>query len=363
MSSLKTKILSYYEKNEIKVDIAFFLGGFVFDVFTLADIDDPLSIIQQLFYLLVTGSILYLEFLVPAGLAKVPARFEKFWRYRQLAFHFLLGSLLSVYSLFYLKSSSFFSSIVFVLLLLAIMVANELKRIQEGEVDLKMSLFVVCVFSFYSMLIPVLLGFVGLVPFLLALALTGGSVLAVARLLQKKSLDRRILIRRLVLPSSLTLGLFLFFYLVGWIPPVPLSAQNMGVYHQVEKTNGHFILSHENPWWRFWQTGDQEFWAQKGDKIYFFAKIFSPGRFDDSVIVHWYFKDPRTGWKSTDRVPMRVIGGRRDGYRGYAVKQNYTPGEWRVSLETTDQREIGRLYLTVQNADTNPERTFFQEVF
>ncbi len=362
MTNLKNRLVDYYEKNEAKVDVAFFLGGFLFDVVTLSDIDDPFSILQQIVYLFVTGTILYYEFLVPLNLAEISPRLSKIWNYRQLIFHFLMGSLLSVYSLFFLKSSSFFSSMIFVILLMALMVANELKTVQKSRLNIKIALYIICIFSFFSMIIPVILGFVGIVPFTLAFLFTLAYIYFAYRLLLKKIVDKRTLIRQLVSPGIAVTSLFLLFYLIGWVPPVPLSVQNMGIYHQIEKSSGQFILHHERPWWRFWHNGDQDFEAQPGDKIYFFAKIFCPGRFNDSVVLHWYYKDPRWGWKSTDRIPMQVTGGRRTGYRGFATKQNYSPGEWRVSVETTDQREIGRLYFEVKTANSVVERQFEKEV-
>lgn len=364
MASLKERLLEYYEKNETKVDIGFFLGGFLFDILTLSDVDDPLSIAQQVVYLIVIGAILYYDFLSTHGFAKISARMEKYWNYRQLAVHFLLGSLLSVYSLFFLKSASFFSSIVFVLLMLGIMVANELKSVQKSAVDLKVGLYVICVFAFFSMTVPVLLGFVGLVPFLLSLGLTALLLYGVFRLLAKRVQDSRLLLRTLAAPGASVLGLFLILYFVGWIPPVPLSVQNMGVYHMIEKVDGSYVVSHEKPWWKFWQTGDQSFTAEPGDKIYFFAQIFSPARFSDSVVLHWYYKDPRQGWLSTDRIPMKISGGRKNGFRGFATKQNYSEGESRISVETTDGREIGRIYFDVTKSPTNtPERVFTKESF
>ncbi len=363
MVQLKENFISFYKANENKVDLAFFLGGFIFDIFTLAAIDDLFSIAQQITYLLITGSILYFEFLVPLGVASIHPRFEKIWNYRQLIFHFILGSVLSTYSLFFLKSSSVFSSLIFVVLLIGLMIANELKAVQNSGVNIKLSLYMICVFSFFSMIFPVILGFVGWIPFLLALAMTCVFLWGVYRLLLRKIQDEHVLIRKLIIPSATVILLFFAFYMIGWIPPVPLSVQNMGIYHKIEKKNSQFILFHENPSWRWWQNGDQEFVAQSGDQIYFFAKLFSPARFSDAVILHWYFKDPRQGWVSTDSIPMQITGGREGGYRGFAVKQNYSAGEWRVSVETTDHREIGRMYFTVTKTDSTAERAFEQQIY
>ncbi len=364
MNNIKSRFVSYYEKNEVKFDISFFLAGFIFDIFTLSDVDDPISIAQQVIYLLLIGGILYLEFLNSVKPIEVGSRFlKKIWDVRQLILHFFLGSLLSVYSLFFLKSSSLFSSLLFLLFISALMILNEIKSFQKSRVDLKIGLYVICVFCFFSMLIPVILGFVGIFPFILAVSLTAGVIYGVYKLLKKQIADQNLLYKRLVAPSSTVLIVFVLFYILGWIPPVPLSVQNMGIYHMIEKNGDQYMVSHENPWWRFWHKGDQDFQAQPGDKVYFFAQIFSPGRFDDSVILHWYYKDPRAGWQSTDRIPMRVTGGRKNGYRGFSVKQNYSPGEWRISVETTDSREIGRIYFKITPIELAENRKFQLELF
>ena len=285
MTNFKSRLLDLYERNETKVDVAFFLGGFVFDVFTLSDIDDPLNILQQVVYLLIIGSILFYDFLGSQDLFKPSPRIQKLWNYRQLIVHFLLGSLLSVYSLFFFKSASIFSSIIFIALMAGLMIANELKNVQKSEVNLKIALFVICVFSFFSMLIPVLLGFVGIVPFTLSVIATGLVLGGIVKLLKKKIQDSRLLLKSIAAPGGIVLVLFFLFYLVGWIPPVPLSVQTMGIYHSIEKSEGQYLLSHERPGWKFWHKGDQDFYAEPGDKINFFAEIFSPARFDESVIL------------------------------------------------------------------------------
>jgi hypothetical protein len=137
---------------------------------------------------------------------------------------------------------------------------------------------------------------------------------------------------------------FLAFYLLRLIPPVPLSIPFMGVYHSVERTDTGYRLSHERPAWRFWHNGDQHFAARPGDKVYVFFRIFSPARFSDQMEMRWYWKDPARGWTLHDSIPIRIVGGREQGFRGYGVKSNYRPGAWKVQVETTDGREIGRMY-------------------
>ena len=360
MEALKSRLLEYYEKNETKMDMAFFLGGFIFDIFTLSDIDDWFSVVQQVVYLAIIGVILFREFLVEAGVETPPLRFKRVWDYRRLIVHFFMGSLLSIYSLFFLKSASIFSSVVFVALLMGVMVANELSNVQKGGIPVRIGLWVICLLCFFSMLVPVILGFVGWVPLLLSLGLTGLVLWGIYQLATRTVSDQAVLNKHLILPSGAVLGLFFAFYMIGWIPPVPLSVLHMGVYHNVVKENGEYKVYYENPWWKFWNKGDQDFVARPGDKIHFFAQIFSPGRFDDSIILHWQRYDDREGWMTTDKIPLRVTGGRAEGFRGRADKGNYSPGNLRIKVETTDGREIGRIYLAVTLDATASEPREFQ---
>jgi len=102
--------------------------------------------------------------------------------------------------------------------------------------------------------------------------------------------------------------------------------------------------------WRIWHHGDQEFLAQPGDKVYVFFRIFSPTRFSDQVQLRWYLKEDPRGWTLQDTIPIKILGGRAEGFRGYGFKSNYQPGEWKVQVETTDGREIGRVYFHLRPA-------------
>jgi hypothetical protein len=343
----KDRFFQFYHANEKKVEAGFFVCGFLFDAWAVGEILETYAIIQQIVYLILIGIVLYFDFLSDRGILKIGPRLSKVWEYRHLAQHFFMGTLLNIYSLLYLKSCSFFSSVAFVLLLLGLLVANELKAVRKSQINIKICLYIICIFSFFSLMVPTLLGYVGLLPFLLSMLFTLLALGLIYRGLSRKVGEREVLLKQLVFPGAAMMALLLIFYTIGWIPPVPLAAQNLGVYHLIEKKGDEYILSHQNPWWRFWSTGDQQFQAAPGDKIYFFAKIFSPSRFNDTVVLHWSNYNTKQGWMSTDRVPLKIAGGRHAGYRGFSVKQNYTEGDWRVQVETSDGREIGRLYFSV----------------
>lgn len=348
--NFRERSLAFYEKNESRLDIAFFLGGFLLDVSMLPAIDDLFGFAQQIAYLLVIGAILIGELLLEARAREMPRWFTRVWEYRSLIVHFSLGAVLNLYSLFFLKSASFFSSAFFVLLLVAIVIANESKTVRQKGVDVKMGLFVLCLFCSFSILFPLILGHVGFLTFLLSLAATAGFLLGTRKYLSGK-VPALWIQRRLLIPGAAVVVALFVLYQLKLIPPVPLAVTKMGVYHSIEKADGKYLLQHERPWWKFWRTGDQDFAAAPGDKVYFFARIFSPARFDDTVVLHWWQKDARGSWQSTDKIPMRVVGGRALGFRGFSVKQNYSLGDWCVAVETTDGREIGRMYFNVSAAE------------
>ena len=344
----------YYEHNERLVDIAFFAGGFAFDVVTLTRVDAWISIAQQTIYLVVATAILLHLFFdegkPPRQLEGMSGLKRWYYRYRTAVVHFLLGALLSLYTLFFFKSSSLLVSFAFLVFLVLALLLNEWKRFKALGLSFKFVLLSLCLLSFAAVVVPVFVGSIGVAVFLLSM-LVGAAPLAL--------IDRRIRIhapdrvqqarKQIAVPFGLVLIGFLALYLFRLIPPVPLSIPFIGVYHGVEKTEAGYRLSHERPAWRFWHHGDQRFRAQPGDKIYVFFRIFSPARFSDEVTMRWYWRAKAAGWKLQDSIPIAIVGGRAQGFRGYGVKSNYQPGDWKVQVETTDQREIGRIYFNVES--------------
>lgn len=362
MAKLTDRIKNYYKANETRLNISFFLTGVLIDIFTVSDIDSIFTVTQQIIYLFVVGILLYFDFLSQQeGGIRVHRFFKKIWVYRDLAIHFLMGSLLSIYSIFFIKSASIVSSFAFIIFMISLMIINELKIFQRNKINLKIGLYLICVFSFFSMLFPVLLGFVGWQPFALSLIATLLFLWGLYRILLKRVQKTSVLRNALIWPGVAVLSIFGLFYYLGWIPPVPLSTQEIGIYHNVEKTGSEYVLYHETPSWMFWRKGDQNFIAQEGDKIFVFVRVFSPARFSDKVILHWQLYDERKmQWMTTDRIAMSILGGRQGGYRGYASKQNYQEGDYRVLIETKDGREIGRLNFWVSLAEYPvDDRQFF----
>ncbi len=348
-----------------KWDLAFFAAGFLFDVYaTRAGVDHVLMILQQVFYLAVIGGILYVDFVREArpGALRLSPRFEKVWSYRSLVFHFCLGTLMNLYSIFFLMSASLFSSIAFVVILFGAVVLNELAAVRRRGLDVKVAFYVLCIFCFWSLLIPIALRHISRLTFILSFAATL-AVLAILYGGLRRQVGRAAVNRRLALPGLSVSVLFLLLYQAGLIPPVPIAARTLGVYHRVERAGDDYRLFHEPSGWKFWQTDDRHFAAEPGDTVNAFFAIYSPTRFDDTVFVRWSVRDRASGWQDSDRIPIHITGGREGGFRGVATKENYVAGDWRIMVETRDGREIARLHFTIAMTAANPARVFTSEVY
>ncbi len=144
---------------------------------------------------------------------------------------------------------------------------------------------------------------------------------------------------------------------------VPVAVKKIGVYYGVEKVEGKYLGKHTRPWYKFWQKGSQDFLVRPGDKLTVMASIFSPSNFHDKVYLQWFHDDPRFGWKLEDSIPLSILGGRDEGFRGYGTKQFYSLGDWKVVVETSDGREVGRISFEVANDESSDVREFKTDVF
>jgi hypothetical protein len=236
-----------------------------------------------------------------------------------------------------------------------LLVANESHRFKKSGLSFKFALLSLCFLCFFAYVTPIAVGSINTLVFLLSMFVGTLPIVIVGWWIQnyRASLFDRAK-KQILMPSAFVMLSFLGLYMIKLIPPVPLSIPFIGVYHTVERVKEGYQLGHERPWWRFWHNGDQEFYAQRSDKIFVFFRIYSPTRFSDQVQLRWYWKDNRMGWVLQDSIPIKIVGGREEGFRGFGIKSNYQPGEWKVQVETTDNREIGRVYFSLYLSPDEP---------
>jgi len=355
------KLKEYYGRWEHLASPLFFAVGFIFDIFTLGRIDEISNVLIFSFYLTLSFIVLAVDlgFIFTKEYSPKSA-ISYFKNYKDEVFHFSQGALLSAFTLFYFKSASLSTSLVFLGLMVLLLLINELPFVQKLGLAIKGVFLNLTFLSFFLVYIPLMVGKIGLLIFIMSLGAYLILSLGLGLLFIKKGISRELIKKSWFTPGISLFIIFLFLRLMHWMPPVPLSLEKAGVYHNIEKQYPEYHLYHQKPWWRFWHNSDEWFRARPEDKVYFFTRIFAPRGFNDKVFVHWQ-KYTEDGWATSDRIPLTITGGREDGFRGYTHKSNFTEGEWRVMVETGGKLEIGRLAFDIELEQQDGEERIFKK--
>jgi hypothetical protein len=285
-----------------------------------------------------------------------------FFTYQNDIVHFMLGALLNAFVIFYFKSGSLINTFLLVTILAILLVINEIGYFKRQGPTLKVVLFTISLASFFIYLLPVLLGEIGGWIFMASQLCTVTIIVFLGLVLVLLGVDQARIRTKLLVPAAAVIIIFTFLYAARIIPPVPLSLKQIGIYHMIKKTPEGFVLSKLNPPWRFWSQGDQDFVAKVGDRIYLFSRIYAPGGFKGRLFYNFQIKDRNGRWRNTDKIPMNIVGGRDEGFRGYAYKENYQDGVWRALVETGEGREVGRIGFKVSSSSDPAPWVFHQEV-
>jgi hypothetical protein len=353
------RLQSFRHRHQHAEHLIFFAGGFLFDSVMIHRIDDALVLIQQGVYLIVIGVVLAGVVTWNERTPELPAPSKSLKWFTDVSgplVHFMLGTLLNAYALFYFRSASGWSAALFVAVIAILLIVNELPLFRRLGPVVLYALYSFCLTSYFAYLYPVLLGRMRSWMFLLAVATSLIPLVLIGRVHLRAAANRGHVLRHALLPSIGAQAVLVTLFLLRLLPPVPLSLLEIGIYHDVTRDpSGSYLLTRQPaPWWRPWTRDDSDFIARAGDRVYCFFRVFAPARFEDQVRVRWSYREPGRGWLPSDAVPIVVRGGHERGYNGYTYKQNWRPGDWRVAVETGDGREIGGHTFSVRE-DPDPE--------
>ena len=101
-------------------------------------------------------------------------------------------------------------------------------------------------------------------------------------------------------------GIILFSNL---IPPVPLSIRDAGVYHNVYRSGGGYVVEAEPK--TFWQkfSLSPTVHLVAGQPLYVFTSIYSPTDLDTDIVHEWeYYDATKNQWVSVSKVLFQVLG-------------------------------------------------------
>jgi len=350
----------FLHRHDQAVPPTLFLGGVTWDALTLQRIDALLDNLILGIYLVLFGGFVVLGTLSRNN-RPLPNSLEKLSTWVPGAIQFLAGGLFSAYVIYYTRSASFTTASLFLLVLVCLLVLNEVIWSQLWSTYILIGVYFLAVFCYLTFFLPTVLGTMGFGVFLTSGLLSAGLVIGLTLYLDRHDVftSTRSFLGAVTVVLAL-LGTVVLFYVNHWIPPVPLALQGSGVYHDVTRSEDAFVLHHEEPpWYRPWKQQDDPFHLAPGDTVHCFASVFAPTDLQTTIYHHWqYYDEKEDEWIDTDRIGYQVVGGRRNGYRGFTFKRHVHPGEWRVTLETPDRRPIGRVRFDITSADSTHDPNY-----
>lgn len=351
------KLKELYSVYERRVSPVAFILGFFWDYFTLVRIDLLYDNIVLLIHLAITCISILLINAYDAGRFRKRIPQETAEVIAPFLMQFSFGGLFSAFFLFYSRSGSLQTSWPFLLFIAALLVGNERFRGRYLRITFHISIFFVVLFSYAAFAIPVLLGEMGAKIFLISGFASVGIITAVLLILRHVSPTRFRESRTMLL---LSIGgiycAFNILYFTNIIPPIPLAAKELGVYHSVIKTsaNSYAVQYEETPWYDSF-VANPIFHRSGSNPVYIYSAVFAPTRLSSNILHRWSrYYEKREEWVETDRLPFPIVGGRGEGYRGYTVKYGVAPGLWRVDVITEQEQLIGRITFTIIQTDASP---------
>lgn len=357
-SSRFSKIRSWYGKYERPISSLSLIGGFVFDALTLKRVDLFWENLWVVGHLVIVGTCIVLAHAIEKGQGDEsnPSKFH-FWLVNILQFFF--GGILSTYLVFYFRSSDIAVAWPFLLILALSFAANEILKRQFVRLAFQISQFYLSVFAFLVFIVPVILHKLGDGIFVIA-----GLLSLVAMLIYLLILNYFSKVKLKPAWKTLALsvgGIFLgfnLFYFTNLLPPIPLSLKDAGVFYSIQKNSADNYLATAEPsvWWNYFQFYP-DFHYLPGQPIYVFSAVFAPSNLGTNVIHVWQRKDSATGnWVTTDKISLKVVGGRDNGFRTYSQKiSGLAPGLWRVDVANQRGQVIGRVRFNLVKAETLPK--------
>ncbi|HTQ13190.1 MAG TPA: DUF2914 domain-containing protein [Rhizomicrobium sp.] len=341
-------LLKWVERYERQLSGAGMVGGFAFDNWNFRRIDMPNT--QAVFagYL----SLAAISILLLHAMAEREAhgrRMPRWHAFLPMVAQFALGALWSAFLVFYSRGAVLGASWPFMLVLLAIFVANEVFKKYHSRLIFTAVLFFFALFSYAIVTTPILTHAVGTFTFMLSGAIALFVFAMFLRLVRRLGPAQWQGARWWVAAGSLAVYLTLnAFYFANILPPVPLALADGGVYRHVARHGGVYQAAEEPQTWLTLFGVPPTLHVPPGGALYAYSAVFAPIRMSVNVVHRWERYDPAAKrWRTVSRVFFAINGGRDGGYRTYSLLRDVSPGDWRVDIDTADGHIIGRLRFAV----------------
>ena len=273
---------------------------------------------------------------------------------------FAFGGLFSAYFSLYSRSADIAVSWIFVALVVVLIIGNERFAHFYARYAVQLSIYFFVLFSFLIFFLPVIFHMIGPVMFLfsgaIALLIITLFLYGLEQLVPEVAARDRTRVARAI---AIIFLVFNVLYFTDAIPPLPLALKDAGVYHGVTRIgNDYHLLGEALPWYEAYLSYNTTLNLAPGDDAYVFTSVFAPSGLTTTILHQWQHYDAASkSWQTTNVVRFPVNGGRDGGYRGYSLKSDPAPGEWRVNVLTQYGQLIGRVGFDVVAASSTPSLT------
>ena len=352
-----SKLKRFYKRNERVLIPGVLIVGVAADFITFRVISIRSAFIVLAVYWLIAGiTIVFIQHHKTEGIDESNVILRYYKVLAPLIIQFTFGATLSASFIFYWFSGALSISWPFMLLIAFLMIANEAFREYYMKPVVQISVYYFITFSMLTLMLPYLFNSISAWIFVLSGLLSLVIAFLYLRILTSKFDQikyRQPVIQTTVLTIFLLMNLL---YFTNFIPPIPLSLTEAGVYHNIIRSKGTYILETERQ--NFFQRlmPGETIHLTDGGSAYIYSSIFAPLDLNTTVIHEWqYFDSSKKRWITSDRLSFNIYGGREGGYRGYSKKSTLSEGLWRVNIQTQRGQIIGRLKFRINYANEEIE--------
>ncbi len=337
------KLKSFYIRYESYLIPAALFYGFATDILTFRLV----SFDTSLFFLL--GHLIFAA--VNIGIVnhfknkEVKGKFLSYWKLlAPLLIQFSFGNLFSGFLIFYSQSGSLFASWPFLLVLVLLLIGNEVARRYDLGPIVQIGVYFFALFSYFNLSFPYFFRRLDVTMFIISGFFSLFTVFLLTYILSdyvKEIKDER---KKLWITIGSVFLVMNFLYFSNLIPPIPLTIQSSGIYHDIERLDDGYRVESEpcESWDRcIFNREIRRITGERG-RIYFYSAVYAPPGMDMTVTHRWEkYDEDQNRWVMEAIIPFYIRGGRDIGFRWYSY---YTvrPGLWRVSTETDRGQVIGR---------------------
>jgi len=342
MERLK-RLKQFYNRYERYLIPGALVFGFITDVLTFRLVNFTFAMLLLLGHLIFIGVNISIINFYEAR--KIAGKLFSYWRVlAPLFLQYSFGNLFSAFLIFYSHSGSFSASWPFIIVIIFLMIGNEVFRRYNTRPVIQISVYFFALFSYINLVFPHLLRDLGVLIFL------GGGIISLVLiflfLFFLSSRIARVGERRRVATAWIC-AIFLamnLLYFTNLIPPIPLSIENVGVYHSIERVNGDYrVIKNERGLLEGWLLShERRYISGEREPLYLFSAVFAPEGMRMEVLHEWQkYSKEKGGWETKGTIPFVAEGGREMGYRWYTYYHT-SPGYWRVNVKTERGQVIGR---------------------